>query len=88
VPLLPLLSGSSPVTWLESLKNYSIDKWDQLKEQFTNNFAGAMGRSGTCMDLAMVKQEQGKTLRKYIRRFFDERATVVGVSDKEVIDLF
>jgi hypothetical protein len=65
-----------------------IDKWDQLKEQFTSNFAGAMGRSGTRMDLAMVKQEQGKTLRKYMRRFFDKCATVFDVTDKEVIDLF
>jgi hypothetical protein len=40
------------------------------------------------MDLAMVKQEQGETLRKYMRSFFDKRATVVDVSDKEVIDLF
>jgi hypothetical protein len=39
------------------------------------------------MDLAMVKQEQGETLRKYMWRFFDKRATVVDVSDKEVIDL-
>jgi hypothetical protein len=49
----------------------SIDKWDQLKEQFTSNFVSAMGRSGTHMDLAMVKQEQGETIRKYMRRFFD-----------------
>jgi hypothetical protein len=40
------------------------------------------------MDLAMVKQEQGETLRKYMRLFFDKRATVVDVTDKEVIDLF
>jgi hypothetical protein len=40
------------------------------------------------MDLAMVKKEQGETLRKYMRRFFDKRATVVDVTDKEVIDLF
>jgi hypothetical protein len=40
------------------------------------------------MDLAMVKQEQGETLRKYMCRFFDKRATVVDVTDKEVIDLF
>jgi hypothetical protein len=40
------------------------------------------------MELAMVKQEQGETLRKYMRRFFDKRATVVDVTDKEVIDLF
>jgi spermidine synthase len=40
------------------------------------------------MDLAMVKQEQGETLRKYMRHFFYKRATVVDVTDKEVIDLF
>jgi hypothetical protein len=40
------------------------------------------------MDLAMVKQEQGETLRKYMCRFFDKPATVVDVTDKEVIDLF
>jgi hypothetical protein len=40
------------------------------------------------MDLAMVKQEPGETLCKYMRRFFDKRATVVDVTDKEVIDLF
>jgi hypothetical protein len=40
------------------------------------------------MDLAMVKQEQGETLRKYMRCFFDKRATEVDVFDKEVIDLF
>jgi hypothetical protein len=47
-----------------------------------------MGRSGTRKDLAMVKQEQGKTLCKYMRRFFDKCATVVDVTDKEVIVLF
>jgi hypothetical protein len=40
------------------------------------------------MDLAMVKQEQGETLRKYMCCFFDKRATIVDVTDKEVIDLF
>jgi hypothetical protein len=40
------------------------------------------------MDLVMVKQEQGETLHQYMRRFFDKRATVVDITDKEVIDLF
>jgi hypothetical protein len=84
----PFCLDQAPLTWLESLDKHSIDKWDQLKEEFTSNFAGAMGRSGTHMDLAMVKQEQGETLRKYMRRFFDKRATVVDITDKEVIDLF
>jgi hypothetical protein len=47
-----------------------------------------MGRLGTRMDLAMVKEERGETLHKYKRCFFDKRAIVVDVSDKEVIDLF
>jgi hypothetical protein len=40
------------------------------------------------MDLATGKQEQDETLRKYMLRFFDKRATVVDVTDMEVIDLF
>jgi hypothetical protein len=84
----PFCLDQAPLTWLESLDENSIDKWDRLKDQFTTKFTGAMGRSGTRMDLAMVKQEQGETLRKYMRRFFDKRATVVDVTDKEVIDLF
>jgi hypothetical protein len=40
------------------------------------------------MDLAMVKREQGETLRKYMRHFFNKRATLVDVTNKEVIDLF
>jgi hypothetical protein len=51
----PFCLDQAPLTWLESLDKHSIDKWDQLKEQFTSNFACAMGRSGTRMDLAMVK---------------------------------
>jgi hypothetical protein len=84
----PFYPDQAPLTWFESLDKYSIDKWDQLKDQFTSNFAGAMGRSGTRMDLAMVKQKQGEMLRKYMRRCFDKRTTVVDVTDKEVIDLF
>jgi hypothetical protein len=53
----PFCLDQAPLTWLESLDKHSVDKWDQLKEQFTSNFAGAMGRSGTRMDLAMIKQE-------------------------------
>jgi hypothetical protein len=83
----PFCLDQTPLTWLESLDKHSIDKWDQLKKQFPAT-SRAMGRSGTCMDLAMVKQEQGETLRKYMCRFFDKRATVVDVTDKEVIDLF
>jgi hypothetical protein len=85
---IPFCLDQTPLTWLESLDKNSIDEWDQLKAQFTDNFAGAMERSGTLMDLAMVKKEQGETLHQYMRHFFDKRAMVVDVTGKEVIDLF
>jgi hypothetical protein len=53
----PFFLDQAPLTWLESLDKNSIDEWDQLKAQFTSNFAGAVGHSGTRMDRAMVKQE-------------------------------
>jgi hypothetical protein len=84
----PFCLDQAPLTWLESFEKNSIDEWDQLKAQFTNNFTGTMGRSGTRMDLAMVKQEQDETLRQYMWHFFDKRTTVVNVTDKEDIDLF
>jgi hypothetical protein len=34
----PFCLDQAPLTWLESLDKHSIDKWDQLKEQFTSNF--------------------------------------------------
>jgi hypothetical protein len=40
----PFYLDQAPLTWLESLEKYSIDKWDQLKEQFTSNFAGVGDR--------------------------------------------
>jgi hypothetical protein len=39
----PFYMDQAPLTWLESLDKHSIDKWDQLKEQFISNLAGAMG---------------------------------------------
>jgi hypothetical protein len=84
----PFYLDQAPLSWQESLDKNSIDEWDKLKAQFTSNFTGAMGRSGTRMDLAMVKQKQGKMLCQYMRQFFDKRATEVNVTDKEVIDLF
>jgi hypothetical protein len=39
----PFCLDQAPLTWLKSLDKHSIDKWDQLKDQFTSNFVGAMG---------------------------------------------
>ena len=36
----------------------------------------------------MCKQEQGESIRSYVKRFFDTRATIPNVADDDVIDYF
>ena len=56
----PMCMEQAPLTWLDTLERCSIDKWEDLKKAFTNNFAGALGRADTKMDLAQVKQKNGE----------------------------
>ena len=36
----------------------------------------------------MCKQEQGESIRSYVKRFFDTRATIPNVAAADVIDYF
>ena len=36
----------------------------------------------------MCKQEQGESIRSYIKRFFDTRATIPNITDDDIIDYF
>ena len=36
----------------------------------------------------MCKKEQGETIRSYVKRFFDTRATITNIADDDVIDYF
>jgi len=38
--------------------------------------------------LSMIKQEQGESIRSYVKHFFDTRATIPNVADDNVIDYF
>jgi hypothetical protein len=73
---------------LESLSNNSIDSLERLKKVFIDNFQGAITRAGTHHDLAQCKQVRNEFLRSYTRRFFDVRATIVNISEEDIIDCF
>ena len=36
----------------------------------------------------MCKQEQGESIRSYVKWFFDTRATIPNIADDDVIDYF
>ena len=78
----------APLTWLESLARESIHSWDDLKKAFIDNFQGSLRRVATRHALSMCKQEQGESIRSYIKRFFDTRATIPNVADDDIIDYF
>jgi hypothetical protein len=73
---------------LESLSNNSIDSWERLKKVFIDNFQGAITRACTHHDLAQCQQEHNELLWSYTRRFFDVRATIVNISEEDIIDCF
>jgi len=71
----------APLTWLESLARESIHSWDDLKKAFIDNFQGSLHQVATRHALSMCKEEQGETIRSYVKRFFDTRATIPNVAD-------
>jgi hypothetical protein len=84
----PMALDPAPLTWLESLSNNLINSWERLKKVFIDNFQGAIARAGTHHDLAQCKQERNEQLRSYTRCFFDVRATIVNISEEEIIHCF
>ena len=79
---------SAPLTWLESLARESIHSWDDLKKAFIDNFQGSLHRVATRHALSMCKQEQGESIRNYVKLFFDTRATNPNVADDDIIHYF
>jgi hypothetical protein len=79
---------SAPLTWPGSLKPNSIDSWENLKRAFIDNLQGSMIRAGTRHDLSQVKHEMNETLRSYTQRFFETRATIVNITNEDVIRCF
>jgi hypothetical protein len=49
--LLPIYLVDSTRAWLDNLPRNIIDRWDDLREIFTDNFQGIYMRPGNCWDL-------------------------------------
>jgi hypothetical protein len=82
----PMALDPTPLTWLESLSNKSIDSRERLKKVFIDNFQGAIAHAGTRHDLAQCKQERNELLWSYTRRFFDVHATIANILKDDIID--
>jgi hypothetical protein len=56
-------------SWLMNLPEGSLTSWVELCRQFTANFESAYARPGNKVDLHILQQHPGESLRSFIQRF-------------------
>jgi hypothetical protein len=75
-------------TWLEHLPRDKIRDWTDLRCVFVENFQGTYTRPGKQWELRNCKQQPGKSLREYIRRFSKRCTELPGAIDNDAISVF
>jgi hypothetical protein len=85
---LPPFLSDAAWAWLERLPPTQISNWDDLVKAFARNFQGTYVRPGNFWDLQSCRQQPGKSLREYIRRFSKQRTELPNITDSDVIGAF
>jgi hypothetical protein len=81
----PLVMGKAPLMWLDNLPAECITSWATLSRLFTTNYQATYNRPGNTHHLARVQMRRDETLREYTNRYFENRNTLAGVKDDDVI---
>jgi hypothetical protein len=81
----PLVIGKAPLLWLDNLPAECITSWATLSRLFTTNYQATYNRPGNTHHLARVRIRRDETLREYTNRYFENRNTLAGVKDEDVI---
>ena len=85
---LPVMLNQSVNNWLLSLRENSIQSWDDLKKVFTENYMATCEQPNTKYDLEKLHQTSGESLRNFIRRFSEKRNFMPNISDAKAIATF
>jgi hypothetical protein len=85
---LPLFLSDAARVWLEHLPPAQISSWDDLVKAFAGNFQGTYMCPGNSWDLRSCRQQQGESLREYIRRFSKQHTELPNITDSDVISAF
>jgi hypothetical protein len=81
----PLVVGKAPLLWLDNLPVECITSWATLSHLFTTNYQAIYNRLGNTHHLAIVWMRHDETLREYTNHYFENRNTLLGVKDEDVI---
>jgi hypothetical protein len=79
------MMGKAPLLWLDNLPAECITSWATLSRLFTTNYQATYNRPGNTHHLARVRMRRDETLWEYTNRYFENRNTLAGVKDKDVI---
>jgi hypothetical protein len=84
----PLVMGKVPLLWLDNLPAESITSWATLSRLFKTNYQATYNRPGNTQHLARVRMRRDETLREYTNRYFENRNTLAGVKDEDIITYY
>jgi hypothetical protein len=84
----PLVMGKAPLLWLDNLPSECTTSWETLSRLFTTNYQATYNRPGITNHLARVRMRRDETLCEYTNRYFENRNTLAGVKDEDVITYY
>jgi hypothetical protein len=84
----PLIMGKAPLLWLDNLPSECITSWATLSRLSTTNYQTTYNRPGNTHHVARVRMRRDKTLREYTNCYFENRNTLAGVKDEDVITYY
>ena len=84
----PLALKPNVMSWLMHLPVDSISCWSDLCHEFVGTFTGGHQAPDQAIDLHVIPQKDGESLRKYIQRFSRVQYTIPDVHPAAVISAF
>jgi hypothetical protein len=84
----PLVIGKEPLLWLDNLPTECITSWATLSRLFMTNYQATYNRPGNTHHLARVRMRRDETPHEYTNCYFENRNTLAGVKDKDVISYY
>jgi hypothetical protein len=81
----PLVMGKAPLLWLDNLLAECITSYATLSRLFTTNYQATYNRPGNTHHLTTVQMRRDETLQECTNRYFENRNTLAGVKDEDVI---
>jgi hypothetical protein len=77
--------GKAPLLWLDNLPAQCITSLETLSRLFTTNYQATYNHPVNTHHLAKVRMRSDETLCEYTNRYFENRNTLAGVKDDDII---